>query len=673
MSRLPPQPGEGATKADYARWLGAFGQATKAFKVFPCEPNAKTPRAGFKWKEGASWDVKTIDAWWTDGEFNIGLAIQPGFVALDADIYKAGNEALLNTFETDYGKLPETLEFESANGGRHLIYSTTRLLGNSTGTLPKFGDVRGFGGYIVGPGSSIDGKPYTVGFPDLPVPLPPHVDARLVAKRSDTAATKELPPTKLLDDPINVARYTVWLLTNASVGRMGTRNNTLAATAAMGASYGLSEDETVHLILEHWNKRECLDAEPFDEEKLDRHARSGYRSSTSTFGNMALDNPKLMGFTDQTKGVANSDPLWRTMADILGPAPPRLWALGTDADGWVPLGGVTLLYGAGGTGKTALVGQWALAQARGEPLFGLPTRQMPVVLVAAEDSAEEMHRRFEAQGRRAGDDVSFAAVRGMDTALHPSFKKEGGEDTWLYSLIEHKLASMPAGPKLLFLDNLGQLYQGNYTEQAEIMRFINKYLGRLAEQHEATIVVLAHPSESQRASGDGGMGGVGWSAGVRARLYFERHMTRATKTEKAKQIGRERVFSRKKANYADDGERDILLDWNNWTFVPVEHKAAHPFSPVVEAPEQPKVRRNSVAEGAVLPIVQKAVEEALACNPSKRWTALELATDASYRLGSGPNKLVPDTIRKIYLPQLIANAHPGYDNLVRQWRHATIH
>lgn len=687
MTDLPTQPEPGSPKSAWAAWAADFGRATGAFKVFRCRaddgtlgdnglPTAKNPWLGERWKEVASHDRKTVEAMWLNSpEANIGLAIQPGFVAIDADLYKEGKTALLDAWEAEHGELPATLEFRSASGGMHLIYATERNLGNSAGTLPGFGDVRGNGGYIVGPGSTFGGLPYTVADLASPVALPATVDKCLVERKVITEDTHVLPPYVMLDDPVNITRYTLWLLRDARTGTAGIdRNNTLAATAAMGASYGLSEDETVHLISEHWNTR----YEPaFTDEKLDKHGRSGYRTHSSKFGNMAERNPKLLGFKDARAGNPTmlAADIWRSMADIAGPAPAREWAAGTDDDGWVPLRGITLLYGAGGAGKTALVGQWALSQARGEPLFGvIPLRKMPVILIAAEDDEGELHRRFAAQGKRNDDDVCFAAVRGEDTALHPSFRgTPSGEDTWMFRMLDDKLASMPAGDKLVMLDNLAQIYQANYYEPSEIIRFLNGYLGRLSKRHDATIIVLAHPSESQTNSGTGSYGGVQWSAGVRARLYLEHHMTQAIPGRggkpavKAQEIGAERVFSRKKSNYAKSGA-SIVLDWDNWRLVPV---GAKPASPAAQAETLFKER---AATTSIKPIVEAAVATALASNTTS-WSTRALAEKVARVLRDEGHAPMGDTTIRKYLAELKGDSrhyNTPSGSLAGYWRYVPV-
>lgn len=682
------EPSGRAPKSEWAGYLADLGRTTGAFKVFRCKPDVvewnaekainehvgKEPLRGERWKQTATWDRKTALAMWQDSpDSNIGLAVQIGFVVLDADLYKVGAEAALAEFERKRGKLPHTMEFASASGGKHMIYATDKLFGNGEGSLPDFGDVRGYGGYIVGPGSTFQGNRYTIVDADPPAPLPQAVDACLIEKRSASASEKTLPPGYTLDAKHNVTRYSLWLQTKANPGKSGTDgNNMLAAAGSMGASYGLSQDKVVELLIADFNPR-CNEA--WSEEQIERHGGSGYRGASSAFGNMA--DPDF-GFTAVAGAaqVATSSVFKRVSEFASVAPPPRRWVVGTDADGWIVEDDITIEYGPGGAGKSIQSAQMCRDISRGEPVFGLlPCRRMPTLFIGCEDDTAEMHRRFHKLGVRDTDDVTFACLGGQETVLHPPFKPGAamGEDTPTFSLISHQLATMPAGPKFLVLDNLAHLFHGNYFDPGNISTFLNGYLRRWVKQFNTAVLLLAHPSENQTASGSGGYGGIGWSAGVRSRLYFEPHVVKSKvgNVTVATRVGDERVFSRKKSNYTREHREGegLILDWKDWSFVPVERKAPNPFTPV----EKPERRAPSAAENAVLPIVQRAVEETLASNPSKAWSARELSTGASVRMGKAGHRLLPDTIRKSYLPELISMAHPAFDSLSSVWRHATVH
>ena len=77
---------------------------------------------------------------------------------------------------------------------------------------------------------------------------------------------------------------------------------------------------------------------------------------------------------------------------------------------WVPSGGVMVLAGAPGTGKSFTALSWAAAIAEGEPWFGHAVQQARVVYVLGEGWRKFGRRTkawSEANGRRISDDLKF--------------------------------------------------------------------------------------------------------------------------------------------------------------------------------------------------------------------------------------------------------------------------
>lgn len=669
---LPPQPREVASQQEWAVWNARVGAVTGAFKVFPCRPDgskdedgkstAKLPRAK-GWQAAASDDPKTVEAMWQDNpDSNIGLLISPGFVAMDADLYKPGNEALLASFEKDHGRLPDTLEFQSGRGGLHFIYSTTRDLGNGTGSLPKFGDIRGGGkGYILGPGSTVDGKLYKVDSLAPPVALPAAVDKCLVTSRPKVAGSRDLPPFVMLDDPINVALMTTWLRTEANPGTCGVDGNAcLAGAGAMGSSFALSHEKTVELLSEHFNWR----CEPeWSEQDLWRHGGSGYKTASSGFGNKAKRNNELMFDPVQHAGYGKPPKdVDRVVAASRGK--PRQWAMGTDNDGWMPLGKLTSLYGPDGAGKTTLVGQLALAFARGEPMFGVPVRKMPVLFIACEDDEEELGRRFEKQGA-GSEPIKITSFEGEDTAMHPRTKPgaplwEEGDDTIFWQYLDYWMGKMGPGDKLLILDNLGQLYQGNYVDTFEVRSFITNRVTRLLKRHSATGLMLAHPSDNQKTSGDGSFGSQAWSSAVRSRMYFDWDRV------KGEQAGDTRILARRKASYsAKHAKGDgIRLDWKNWTFVPAEQRQA----PGVSMPANGAKDRGKV-NPQMKTLAELELTKLLEDNVGASFTSYkDLSENLAHRMGASGNVgFSAYALRTLYLPAIRDGGYDYYDANTKAW------
>jgi len=393
---LPSPPLNCAPLISWALWCAEVGRITGAWKVFPCIPGEKRPlRKG--WQDEAACDPKTVETMWrNDPEANVGLAIQPGFIAIDGDLYKPGAEAALNAFEAEHGELPRTLESCTARGGLHLIYSTTKILGNSTGTLPDFGDVRGHGGLIVGPGSIFEGKRYTVENLSPPIGLPAHIEAML-CESTHRDRTKPDDPVRfvVVDDLHNVQAFTDWcagksIRTIATpngevaapcIERQG-GNNTLAATGAMAHDYGLSEDLATEIAFANFNPR-CLP--PWDDDAFDKHFRSGYRSATGQLGCRAPSRDYSRIFTAQPKADLSSElPQGATRGhyylDMLDAIPEPTYAI----DGIYPEGGSLLAYGKRSTKKSFAVLDMGLSLATDTRYHGHDVKRGRVVYFAGE-------------------------------------------------------------------------------------------------------------------------------------------------------------------------------------------------------------------------------------------------------------------------------------------------
>ena len=147
------------SKLDYARQYALDGK-----KVFPCKPNGKAPltRNGFK---DASSNVEDIEAWWdTYPGANIGLVTgrDNNLVVIDVDVKNGakGRESSLSLFAN--GIKFDTKIVGTPSEGWHYYYQypgNIDSLKSRVNVLPGI-DVRADGGYVLAPGSEIDGQPY---------------------------------------------------------------------------------------------------------------------------------------------------------------------------------------------------------------------------------------------------------------------------------------------------------------------------------------------------------------------------------------------------------------------------------------------------------------------------------------------------------------------------------
>jgi hypothetical protein len=164
---------------------GQYGSAVDLARrggyVFPLLPGSKRP-AVTRWEQRATADADRIARCWERGTYNVGLATGPSrLVVIDLDVPKPGEDAPDGA--TAFGALCarhgqrypfETYTVATPSGGTHLYFAAPRSLAlrNSAGRLAPLVDTRAGGGYVVAPGSVVDGHPYET-VQDVPVaPLP---------------------------------------------------------------------------------------------------------------------------------------------------------------------------------------------------------------------------------------------------------------------------------------------------------------------------------------------------------------------------------------------------------------------------------------------------------------------------------------------------------------------
>lgn len=142
--------------------------ASWGLPVFPLKFGAKTP-ALQNFSSRASCCPDAIRNMWfppmenSPAPFNIGIATGNGLFVVDIDD-KNGKQGSVSwaALERQYGASPPTFTVRTPSGGRHLYFRADPGLWipNSAGKLGVGIDIRGEGGYVVGPGSVLDGRQY---------------------------------------------------------------------------------------------------------------------------------------------------------------------------------------------------------------------------------------------------------------------------------------------------------------------------------------------------------------------------------------------------------------------------------------------------------------------------------------------------------------------------------
>jgi hypothetical protein len=119
---------------------------------FPLRGNSKIPAC--KWQDE---DLPPV----REGQ-NYGIHTgKSGFIVIDLDKHEIDGVEAFRKLCPD-NVLPETFAVETPSGGLHLYFKATDDIGRHPNLLGKGIDVLGGEGYVVGPGSVVDGKEYQV-------------------------------------------------------------------------------------------------------------------------------------------------------------------------------------------------------------------------------------------------------------------------------------------------------------------------------------------------------------------------------------------------------------------------------------------------------------------------------------------------------------------------------
>jgi len=444
------------------------------YRVFPLVPNDKKPitENGFK---DASVDRVQVAKWWRDNpNANVGIRTGGGLVVVDVDrLPKDGVKKVLpNPWLEPTAEALESLAadtvVESPTGGFHLYFAADRALEelgeirNSTSEIAEGVDVRAEGGYIVAPGSVINGRPYR------------ELDGRALVDRTDLP---ELPPTLIEDfrrlkagksrgkardkSPSKASRTT--LVTIAE----GKRHAALASEAGRLRGQGLGE-VAILAELRRFNEERC--SPPQDDADLVRLARDFAEKD-------ALEEWALV-----TRKASEIE------------VKPIEWLIGNR----LPRGMISTFVGLPGSGKSMLaafisskISTGAGMDAEGESWPSRPPGR--VLIFAFEDGGEVVLRpRLEAMG---------ADLERIEVC---EVKSRGDEERGIdllkdFQLIERKV--IESAPDLIVIDPVNSAWGAGKDQNDDVeAREVLAPFKRLAEAHRAAVLLVTHTNKRSDVS-----------------------------------------------------------------------------------------------------------------------------------------------------------------------------
>jgi hypothetical protein len=261
--------------------------AEAGFHVFPLRPGTKLP-AIEKFPERATRDPDQIRKWWSSRDYNVGISTTrfgdaEALIVVDVDNKgdKHGDETILR-LEIGGADFPATRTTRTPTGGRHLIYRAAQPVKQGVGVLGEGLDVRSRGGYVVGPGSTIDGVPYQTEQPGDAAPVPEWLVERLggaarpsVDKRTQDAPDGAVDPERAM---IRAREY----LARLESATAGERNDAGYRVACQLKDFGLPAPVAEAVMAESWKCEPML-----DDAELAAVVASAYRYGQEPLGSAA--------------------------------------------------------------------------------------------------------------------------------------------------------------------------------------------------------------------------------------------------------------------------------------------------------------------------------------------------------------------------------------------------
>jgi hypothetical protein len=367
--------------ADSLNKLAAIALASRGLRIFPCKAD-KAPMVA-AWEDTATASVfQTVAKWEASPNALPGLPVGAhGLLVFDADRKPGGPDgvAAFHALCAQHGvDLAGAFVVETPSGGLHFYFATETPYGNSSGSLPSAIDVRGKGGYVIAPGATLpDARSYRLvhGSWDAIPALPEALAVFLREKRPApspplVASTVALPVTErerrfakavLLDE---VAMLTAM---REGEGRNAALNTAAHSLGTMSAWIDLNVVANALYEASIANGYVEADGETATKQTIASGLSAGRNNPRSLLGLPshieAIDLSAMvrnMIAKYKAKHLVKDIPatMKRTVTIMQGSMiqeRPITWLW----DGYLPAGKLTLLAGAGGTGKSTIAFNFA--------------------------------------------------------------------------------------------------------------------------------------------------------------------------------------------------------------------------------------------------------------------------------------------------------------------------
>ncbi|AFL87463.1 bifunctional DNA primase/polymerase famiily protein [Terriglobus roseus DSM 18391] len=551
----------------------AIALASERLTVFGCGPDKK-PKGPWK-------DVTVRPAWqvgmgWHDDDLPAIPVGKHNMVVIDCDVAKPnrpdGRVAFAALCTRESIDLSSAFVVTTPSGGLHFYFKTDVPYGNSPGALPAGIDVRGRGGYVVGPGAVMpDGRTYRhdhgswEAIPLLPEALAKYLRAKddaslsigasaettdalapVSATASDPESAGEVLPIATDRDKTYAERALEAEVAKLSaLGPGGRRNAGLNdACFVMGTLAANGSIEAQHVA-------ERLYAASVENGHVAKHGHeqtaatieSGIRAGMKKPRPLLPDGPDiplqaLLDSATTAKQAIAPKPIGKRAVSLLQGSQiveePISWLW----EGYLPKGKLTLLAGAGGTGKSTLAFNMAATITNGTqwPDGTLCPQTGNVLIWSSEDDpADTIKPRLMAVN---ADQTRYGIIAG-------TIDENGERDAFdpardMESLRE--AVTQIGGIKLLIIDPIVTAVTGDMHKANDVRRSLQAIVD-FASEMDCAVLGITH-----FAKGTAGKNSAERVIGSQAFAALARMVLVAAREEDSER----RVFTRAKSNNSVD-------------------------------------------------------------------------------------------------------------------------
>jgi hypothetical protein len=545
-------PGDSAAqKQSNEKLAAALALADYGFSIFPLVTNDKRPLIE-NWRNLATNDKSQVRKWWTaNPDANIGISTE-NLLVIDIDPRNGGDDTfkfLMTSGQLTGEEFTPTLAAGTWSGGTHIFYWLPEHTSVKSGAnrLGPGVDIKSSGGYVVGAGSTIDGKPYgwKAGYgPNDKERDFAEAQPWLIAK-CNAAKPKSPDAGKVVvnEDETAFALARKYLST-APEAVQGGRDNTAFMVAARLYDFGISKETCFELLIE-WNETHCHP--PLESHELERIAWSAGKNRDSAIG---AKHPNAPGF--EVHEASGQPPAGAGAADGFDAIDlqPRSSGQGAANDnkkrrftywradegarqalqqvgdplikGVIHRGAMSVLIGAPGGGKTFFVLDWAYHIATGKPWGGRAVKQGAVVYLAAE--AGNMLK-----GRVAALEKHYGALGDTPLFVVPTpadFAHGEADAAEMLRLILEVEERCGQKVELFVIDTLNRALAGGDENSSKDVGALIRNVDQIRDRAKVHALIIHHPGKDEAKGGRGHSSVLG---GTDTEMVISKHVLKFTK------------------------------------------------------------------------------------------------------------------------------------------------